>query len=162
MEKVDAHEWKPMADWSGLPDVYVTKAECQQGMFWKIEACSVPMAIGPDVRLIRADRVAQQLADAEARGMERAAAYHDAEIAALEKQIEENNEYLRRRHGDAGSYAHASEANDHCRTNITAHRISAAAIRAESALTAMARLGQQWEHAENVGTHENHVGTHGK
>lgn len=46
-----------MADWSDLPDVYVTKAECQQGMFWRIEACSVPMAIGPEVRLIRADKM---------------------------------------------------------------------------------------------------------
>ena len=46
---------KNMTDWSGLPDVYVTKAECRQGMFWRIEACSVPMAIGPEVRLIRAD-----------------------------------------------------------------------------------------------------------
>lgn len=35
------------------------------------------------------------------------------------------------------------------------------AIRAELALTAMARLGQEWERDENVGTHENHVGTHG-
>lgn len=47
--------WITMTDWSGLPDVYVIKAECQQGMFWRIEACSVPMAIGPEVRLVRAD-----------------------------------------------------------------------------------------------------------
>ena len=47
--------WVDMADWSDLPDVYVTKAERQQGMFWRIEACSVPMAIGPEVRLVRAD-----------------------------------------------------------------------------------------------------------
>ena len=70
---MDATEWKDTADWSGLPDVYVAKAECQQGMFWRIEACSVPMAIGPEVRLIRADRVAKLITEAEARGMERAA-----------------------------------------------------------------------------------------
>lgn len=86
-------EWKNMTDWSGLPDVYVTKAECQQGMFWRIEACSVPMVIGPEVRLIRADRVSQQLADAQTaqtlmlnRAMERVAAIerlaHSASIAS--------------------------------------------------------------------------------
>lgn len=49
-------DWKSMVDWSDLPDVYVTKAECANGMFWKIEACSVPFALGPEVRLIRADK----------------------------------------------------------------------------------------------------------
>ncbi len=73
------------------------------------------------------------VAEAEARGMERAAALHDAEIVKLEAQIEENNAYLRRRHGEAGAYAHASEANDYCRTQITVHRVSAADIRAEAA-----------------------------
>lgn len=69
----DAPEWKTMADWSDLPDCYVTKAECQQGMFWRIEACSVPMAIGPEIRLIRADRVAALIREAEDRVWERAA-----------------------------------------------------------------------------------------
>lgn len=45
-----------LADWSGLPDVYVTSAKLVDGIFWEITACSVPMAIGPEVRLIRADR----------------------------------------------------------------------------------------------------------
>jgi len=61
----DAPEWKNMADWSDLPDVYVTKVECQQGMFWRVEASSVPMAIGPEVRLIRADVSAARIADLE-------------------------------------------------------------------------------------------------
>lgn len=52
--KAAALVWESMSDWSGLPDVYVTKAERAQGMFWRIEASSVPMAIGPEVRLVRA------------------------------------------------------------------------------------------------------------
>lgn len=32
----------------------------------------------------------------------------------------------------------------------------------EVALTKIARLGQEWEQAANVGTHENQVGTHEK
>lgn len=47
--------WKDTADWSAMPDVYVTRAQVSDGMFWRIEACSVPMAIGPEVRLVRAD-----------------------------------------------------------------------------------------------------------
>lgn len=57
-------EWKNMTDWSDLPHVYVTKAECQQGMFWRIEACSVPMAIGPEVRLITASEAEAMVAAA--------------------------------------------------------------------------------------------------
>lgn len=71
-------EWKPMTDWSGLPDVYVTKAECQQGMFWRIEACSVPMAIGPEVRLVPAHKLTGALARAEKAEQER-----DANAIAL-------------------------------------------------------------------------------
>lgn len=140
MDKFDAPEWKPMTDWSGLPDVYVTKAECQQGMFWRIEACSVPMAIGPEVRLIHTARVAQQLADAEARGMERAA------------NIAENADY---------PWAQGDHLNQMDASDATARAI-AATIRAESVLTQMARLGQEWEREANVGTHETHVGKHEK
>lgn len=57
-------EWKNMTDWSDLPHVYVTKAESQQGMFWRIEACSVPMAIGPEVRLITASEADAMVAAA--------------------------------------------------------------------------------------------------
>ncbi len=46
---------KNMSDWSGLPDVYVTGAK-SDGIVWQIEACSVPMAIGPEVRLVHATR----------------------------------------------------------------------------------------------------------
>lgn len=47
-------EWETMADWSGLPDVYVTSVRRLQGMFWEITAASVPMATVPEVRLVRA------------------------------------------------------------------------------------------------------------
>ena len=53
-EKLYPHLWQSMSDWSGMPDVYVTKVECQSGLIWRIEACSVPMAIGPEVRLVNA------------------------------------------------------------------------------------------------------------
>ncbi len=51
----DAPEWEDVSDWSGLPEVYLTKVQRQQGMFWRVEACSVPMAIGPEVPLVRRD-----------------------------------------------------------------------------------------------------------
>lgn len=44
--------WVQVSDWSGLPDVYVTKVEKLDNVVWRIEACSVPMAIGPEVRLV--------------------------------------------------------------------------------------------------------------
>lgn len=69
----DAPEWNTATDWSNLPDVYVTKAECQHGMFWRIEACSVPMVIGPEVRLIRTDLIPALIADAVAKERERCA-----------------------------------------------------------------------------------------
>jgi hypothetical protein len=47
----DAARGKSMADWSELPDVYVTSVRKVDGVFWEITACSVPMAIGPEVRL---------------------------------------------------------------------------------------------------------------
>ncbi len=51
----EAPKRKDMADWSGLPDVYVTSVNLIDGVAWEITACSVPMAIGPEVRLVRAD-----------------------------------------------------------------------------------------------------------
>jgi hypothetical protein len=74
----DAPEWKNMADWSDLPDVYVTKVECQQGMFWRVEACSVPMIMAPEVRLIRADVSAARIAELE---RQLAEARTDADLA---------------------------------------------------------------------------------
>jgi hypothetical protein len=47
----DGMDWKDVADWSELPTVFVTKVERSQGMFWRGEFCSVPMAIGPEVAL---------------------------------------------------------------------------------------------------------------
>lgn len=67
----DIPKWLNMADWSDMPDVYVTKAECQQGMFWRIEACSVPMVMLPEVRLIRADIARAELEAAVAAERER-------------------------------------------------------------------------------------------
>lgn len=54
---------------------------------------------------------------------ERAAKYHDDQIAELQAQIERNNKQrLRSGHQDAS-------ANDYCRQLIDNHRLSAAAIR---------------------------------
>lgn len=99
--------WVNMADWSDLPDVYVTKAECQQGMFWRIEACSVPMVIGPEVRLVRADRMPAHPPTDEAeierlraevigcqwalRMAESRASEQAAEIERLQNTIHDNN-----------------------------------------------------------------------
>lgn len=68
----DAQKWKYMTDWSDMPDMYVVQVE-SDGILWKLEAHSVPLALVPEVRLIRADRVAALIREAEARGMERAA-----------------------------------------------------------------------------------------
>jgi hypothetical protein len=68
-----------MADWSDLPDVYVTSAKKIDGIFWEITACSVPMAIGPEVRLVVAP--APVVVDWQAREW-------DAAVAALPAVIE--------------------------------------------------------------------------
>ena len=83
--------WINMTDWSGLPDVYVTKAECQSGMFWRIEACSVPMAIGPEVRLVRADLHAAAL-DEVAKLRSRVVRLQDA-LAPFAEAAEEADDY---------------------------------------------------------------------
>lgn len=72
-------DWKDTADWSGLPDVYVTKAQISDGMFWRVDACSVPMVIGPEVRLITADKHARIVAE------------KDARIAELEARLNPSN-----------------------------------------------------------------------
>ena len=59
-----------------------------------------------------------------AAALREAAAYHDAEIARLERQIEANNEYLLRWHGEAGAHYLTSEANNACRSHITHHQLS--------------------------------------
>lgn len=78
-----------MADWSDLPDVYVTKVECQQGMFWRVEACSVPMVTLPECRLIRADVVA-----AKDKAHEKEITVWSENYAALERQLAEAREAL--------------------------------------------------------------------
>jgi hypothetical protein len=51
-------DWKNVADWSGLPDVYVTDVEQLDGVVWRVQACSVPLATAPEVRLVPAARIA--------------------------------------------------------------------------------------------------------
>ena len=65
--------WNNMTDWSNLPDVYVTNVKCQDGIVWRIEACSVPMAIGPEVRLVLADKARADAQAAVALALEEAA-----------------------------------------------------------------------------------------
>lgn len=103
----DIPKWLNMADWSDMPDVYVTKAECQQGMFWRIEACSVPMVMLPEVRLIRADIARAELEAAVAAERERmgpiADILPDAVIAAAVRTSPGENgclaPFLRKRAG---------------------------------------------------------------
>lgn len=59
-----------------------------------------------------------------AEGVEDAAKWHESEIAQLEQQIIENNEYAERRPEGVGG------ANAYCRDKITTHRFSIEAIRA--------------------------------
>ena len=70
--------WKlgsDMADWSALPrDLYVTNARAIDHIGWQVTLCSVPMAIGPEVRYVRADALARAEAERdEARALYEAA-----------------------------------------------------------------------------------------
>ena len=57
---------KDVSDWSELPnDLYVTSVARDNVVFW-VEACSVPMVIGPELRLIRADMQSARIAALEA------------------------------------------------------------------------------------------------
>jgi hypothetical protein len=71
----DMPEWETVTNWSDIPDVYIVRAELSHGMFWRVEACSVPMAIGPEVRLIRADVVEARIAEAVVKEREACAPY---------------------------------------------------------------------------------------
>lgn len=117
----EAPEWKDMADWSGLPDVYVTRAECSQEMFWRIEACSVPMAIGPEVRLICAAK------------HDRIVAEKDAEIAAARaKALEDAAQCCEReadRCDDAAIWGGSRTYVNNCKAAAYAMRDRANAIR---------------------------------
>jgi len=65
------------------------------------------------------------LSDERKRALEEAAKWHDAKVAELDERIAENNAYsLRNGHNATGG------ANEYCRDLQTAHRLSAAAIRA--------------------------------
>lgn len=64
-----------------------------------------------------------RIATAYAEGVEAAAAIHTAEVARLEKQIEENIEYMRR----VGRSDHS--ANNHCHEKLRQHLYYAEAIR---------------------------------
>lgn len=83
------------------------------------------LAASPEVQAL--------LREARAQGMEEAADWHDSEIAGLERRIEANNEYLARRHGEAGTHYHCSEANEACRSGIITHRTAASTIRTAAA-----------------------------
>lgn len=55
------------ADWSDLPrDLYVTRVLRPDHVVWEVSACSVPLAIGPEVRYVRADAYAAAVIRAEA------------------------------------------------------------------------------------------------
>ncbi len=79
----DMPKWEAITDWSDLPDVYVVRADRAQGMFWRVEACSVPMAIGPEVRLIRADVVEARIAEAVAKEREACARIADKRVDVI-------------------------------------------------------------------------------
>jgi hypothetical protein len=85
-----APDWEDMADWSGLPEVYLTKVQRQQGMFWRIEACSVPMAIGPEVPLVVRDP-AVLAALPEVKAMVAAAVREALEGAAVKPLVWDDN-----------------------------------------------------------------------
>ena len=91
---------------------------------------AIRWAIGDNGRSMLSDLpsvVEKAIAEANARGiaegMERAAKWHEAEIAKLEKRVEENTDYARRSGNKDGS------ANSFCFILIGSHQLSAKAIR---------------------------------
>jgi hypothetical protein len=68
IEQLERAQWdvsaatgrKSLADWSGLPrDLYVTEVKSDDGIVFDVHCCSVPMAIGPEVRYSLSNGVAQ-------------------------------------------------------------------------------------------------------
>lgn len=56
-----------LSDWSGLPrDMYVTSVRRVDQVVWEATFCSVPMAIGPEVRYQRYDAADARVAELEA------------------------------------------------------------------------------------------------
>ncbi len=78
-----------------------------------------------------ADRLSDEysfgFAAGERSGIEKAAKWHDDQIAIIEKQVAANNQYLKRH---SGAMRAIVAANDSCSRHQTAHRLSATAIRA--------------------------------
>lgn len=66
-------------------------------------------------------------AEGERIGIEKAAKWHDDQIAIIEKQVAANNQYLKRH---SGAMRAVVAANDSCSRHQTEHRLSATAIRA--------------------------------
>jgi hypothetical protein len=71
IEQLERAQWdvsaatgrKSLADWSGLPrDLYVTEVKSDDGIVFDVHCCSVPMAIGPEVRYSLSNGVAQPVA----------------------------------------------------------------------------------------------------
>ena len=55
-DQIIAPRAKPLADWSNLPrDLYVIEAQSIDGIGFDVKTCSVPMALAPEVRYVRAD-----------------------------------------------------------------------------------------------------------
>ena len=55
-----------LSDWSSLPaDIFVTNAK-GDGIAFDVSCCSVPMALVPEVRYVRADIAAARIAELEA------------------------------------------------------------------------------------------------
>ena len=49
---------KDLADWSSLPrDLYVVNAKSHHGVSFDVLTCSVPLALAPEVRYVRADAI---------------------------------------------------------------------------------------------------------
>jgi len=74
-----------------------------------------------------ADGIADRVSRSERIGIEKAAKWHDDQIAIIEKQVTANSEYLKRH---TGAMRAVVAANDSCSRHQTEHRLSAAAIRA--------------------------------
>lgn len=94
-----------------------TTASDDDALFIALARTAVPALIA------RLEAAEARIATAYAEGVEAAAAIHTAEVARLEKQIEENTEYMRR----VGRSDHS--ANNHCHEKLRQHLYYAEAIR---------------------------------
>lgn len=103
------------------------------GTVFATDLGDVPYILATPTAIAASPEMQALLREARAQGMEEAADWHDSEIAGLERRIEANNEYLARRHGEAGTHYHCSEANEACQSGIITHRTAASTIRTAAA-----------------------------